>query len=109
MIASVCMLGLSYAFQVACQQFIFLTPIGAYLYGENMKANTPTLNALRTEVENYLAATGIAAATFGIKVLNNPRFVLDLRSCQKDYVTATVDTVRAYMKANKPKRRRSAA
>jgi hypothetical protein len=61
------------------------------------------LNAARTVVEDHLAATGTAPATFGRKALNDPRFVFDLRLRQKDFFTGTIDRVYAYIKENPPR------
>jgi hypothetical protein len=35
--------------------------------------------SLLVEIERYLDRTGIAPTTFGRRVVNDPRFVLDLR------------------------------
>ena len=55
------------------------------------------LNALQTSVENHLAETGTAPATFGRRVLNDPRFVFDLRARKRDFHTGTVDRVYHYI------------
>jgi hypothetical protein len=39
-----------------------------------------THDALKAEIERYLAITGISATRFGIRAANDPRFVFDLRA-----------------------------
>lgn len=50
----------------------------------------------RTEVEGFLADTGMDPTVFGREALNDPSFVFDLRqgrSCR----TTTIDRVQAFM------------
>ena len=55
-----------------------------------------TKNALRGEVSEFLATTGMAKTTFGREAVGNPNFV-DRLHLDGDILASTVDAARAYM------------
>lgn len=58
------------------------------------------MDDLLQKIEQHLAMTGTAPATFGRAVLNNPNFVFDLRSGKANPTARTVarieDAIAAY-------------
>jgi hypothetical protein len=56
-----------------------------------------TLNRLRTDVENFLARTGMSDRQFGLRVNNDTRFVHDLRAAQRKFSSDYVDRANEFM------------
>lgn len=55
-----------------------------------------TRESLLSEIDGFLSATGIAETTFGLKVVNDGKFVGRLRA-GGDVTGGTVDRVRAFI------------
>ena len=64
-----------------------------------------THEKLLAEVEAFLDATGMKATNFGLWGMNDRMFVFKLRKGRIPSV-ATMDRVQAFMRANRPRRRR---
>lgn len=58
-------------------------------------------NQLLSEIREYLAATGIAATTFG-KVAGGNAYIVEKLETGRTITVETADRVRAYIKANPP-------
>ena len=56
-----------------------------------------TLNRLRTDVENFLARTGMADRQFGLQALNDTRIVHDLRMARRKFSADHVDKMNEFM------------
>jgi hypothetical protein len=56
-----------------------------------------TLNRLRTDVENFLARTGMPDRQFGLQSLNDTRIVYDLRRAQRKFSADHVDKMNEFM------------
>jgi hypothetical protein len=56
-----------------------------------------TLNRLRTDVENFLARTGMSDRQFGLQSLNDTRVVHDLRAAQRKFSADHVDAMNEFM------------
>lgn len=57
--------------------------------------------AVVARVEAYLAASGLSAYEFGIKVANNNKLVARLRT-GRGVTTTTIDKIEAFMRSNPP-------
>jgi hypothetical protein len=57
-----------------------------------------TFNRLLTDVTNFLARTGMSDRQFGLRVMNDTRFVHDLREGKRlDVMSDNVDKANAFM------------
>lgn len=49
------------------------------------------------DVEAFLARTGIAASTFGLKSCGDPNFLTDLKDGQREFKRSTIEKVGKWM------------
>lgn len=77
-------------------------------YDAGMVRKEPLRKALLAEVEAFLKQHGMAHTTFGLRAVNDAKFVANLRA-GLDPRSSTIDEVRLFMRERKPRDARKRA